>query len=169
MVVFTVAVVFLTLLVAWIAPVKGGSSCGTDQNPSCKGNSALESLCCPYPNVCYWQNNGSPGCCPYGESCNGNSPYTTTTTCTTTPTTTWSTTTCTTTPTTTWNNCNECTTTITSQVVPVTTTVTENAAQAYTTVNGVVYVNAAPRSDFSRILTATMAALSALVCNIFGI
>ncbi|KIV87011.1 hypothetical protein PV11_02584 [Exophiala sideris] len=172
MVVFSVAVVFLTLPASWIALVEGGNSCGTDQNPSCKGNSAFESLCCPSPNVCYWQNNGQPGCCPNGESCNGNSPWTTpTTTCTTTPTTTWSTTTScmTTTPTTTWNNCNECATTVTSQVVPVYTTVTQNAAQAYTTVNGVIYVNAGPKSEFSTILTAMMAGLSALICNIFGV
>ena len=180
MVFFSVVVVVLTLLAAWIAPVEAGNSCGTDQNPSCKGNSVLEAICCPYPNVCYWQNNGSPGCCAYGQSCDGSSPNTTpttTTTCTTTPTTTWgycngcATTTnycneCATTTT----YCNECaTTTVTSQVVPVYTTVTQNAAQAYTTVNGVIYVNAAPKSEFSTILTAMMAAMSALVCNIFGI
>merc|ERR1712000_480717 len=52
-----------------------GNSCGTDQNPYCAGNSVLEQLCCPYPNVCYWQNrNGDPGCCPAGQWCDGSYP-----------------------------------------------------------------------------------------------
>ncbi|OAP65046.1 hypothetical protein AYL99_01018 [Fonsecaea erecta] len=52
------------------------NSCGTDQNPYCAGDSTFEQICCPYPNVCYWQNrNGQPGCCPAGQVCDGSSPY----------------------------------------------------------------------------------------------
>ncbi|KIW34545.1 uncharacterized protein PV07_01322 [Cladophialophora immunda] len=52
------------------------NSCGTDQNPYCAGDSTFEQICCPYPNVCYWQNrNGEPGCCPAGQVCDGSSPY----------------------------------------------------------------------------------------------
>ena len=48
------------------------AQCNTDQNPYCAGNAQFEQLCCPYPNVCYWQNrNGDPGCCPAGQACNG--------------------------------------------------------------------------------------------------
>lgn len=48
------------------------AQCNTDQNPYCKGNSKLESLCCPYPNVCYWADRqGTPACCPAGQSCQG--------------------------------------------------------------------------------------------------
>lgn len=170
-------VVVLTLLLDWITPAVGGNSCGTDQNPYCKGNSALEQLCCPFPNVCYWQNgNGQPACCPAGQNCDGNYPYftpTPTTTWVTTPTPIVVTTSCTTTTpnvitTTTWNNCHLCGT-VTSAVVPVYTTVTANNPQAYTTVNGVIVVNSAPRSDFSTMLTAMLAALSALVCSLFGV
>ena len=46
------------------------AQCNTDQNPYCRGNDQLEQLCCPYPNVCYWQNrNGDPGCCAAGQVC----------------------------------------------------------------------------------------------------
>lgn len=46
------------------------AQCNTDQNPYCAGNDQFEQLCCPYPNVCYWQNrNGDPGCCPAGQAC----------------------------------------------------------------------------------------------------
>lgn len=71
-----VFVAFLTLLPVLLLPAVAQSSCGTDQNPYCAGNDILEQLCCPYPNVCYWQDrDGQPGCCPAGQVCGGVSPY----------------------------------------------------------------------------------------------
>lgn len=47
-------------------------SCNTDQNPTCRGQSAFNSLCCPYPSVCYWADRyRSVGCCPSGQTCLG--------------------------------------------------------------------------------------------------
>ena len=63
---FTILLTLLFLLSTTSA------QCNTDQNPYCKGNSKLESLCCPYPNVCYWADRqGTPACCPAGRSCQG--------------------------------------------------------------------------------------------------
>ena len=68
--------VAVTAFVALISHCVCQNSCGTDQNPYCKGNSVFEQICCPYPNVCYWQNrDGTPGCCPAGQVCDGSSPY----------------------------------------------------------------------------------------------
>ncbi|EHY54323.1 hypothetical protein ABEF92_008776 [Exophiala dermatitidis] len=67
--------VLLMLLFTSLVRATAQDDCGTNQNPYCAGNSLLESLCCPYPNVCYWQNrDGAPGCCPQGQVCNGQ-PY----------------------------------------------------------------------------------------------
>ncbi|EXJ55105.1 hypothetical protein A1O7_08030 [Cladophialophora yegresii CBS 114405] len=68
--------VLLTVLSGLVIQSLSQNSCGTDQNPYCAGNSIFEQLCCPYPNVCYWQNrDGTPGCCPAGQVCDGSSPY----------------------------------------------------------------------------------------------
>jgi hypothetical protein len=50
-------------------------SCNTDQNPYCRGNDELEQLCCPYPNVCYWQRGRIPSCCAAGQVCLGEGGY----------------------------------------------------------------------------------------------
>ncbi len=72
----SVLVVFLAWLSVVLPSTRAQNGCGTDQNPYCAGNSVLEQLCCPYPNVCYWQNrDGEPGCCPAGQVCDGSSPY----------------------------------------------------------------------------------------------
>ncbi|KIW99764.1 uncharacterized protein Z518_10692 [Rhinocladiella mackenziei CBS 650.93] len=69
-------VVFLPLLSLLVVTSVSQNSCGTDQNPYCAGNDVFEQLCCPYPNVCYWQNrDGAPGCCPAGQVCDGDTPY----------------------------------------------------------------------------------------------
>ncbi|EXJ92086.1 hypothetical protein A1O3_00636 [Capronia epimyces CBS 606.96] len=72
MAVFHIPTVLLALLFGLGVLSTAQSNCGTDQNPYCAGNSLLEQLCCPYPNVCYWQDrDGAPGCCPAGQACNG--------------------------------------------------------------------------------------------------
>ena len=59
------AIALLSLILTFVE-----AQCNTDQNPYCAGNDQFEQLCCPYPNVCYWQNrNGDPGCCPAGQAC----------------------------------------------------------------------------------------------------
>lgn len=64
------------VLFALVSPAISQSPCGTDQNPYCKGNKIFEQICCPSPNVCYWQDrDGTPGCCPAGQVCDGSSPY----------------------------------------------------------------------------------------------
>ncbi|KIY01957.1 uncharacterized protein Z520_02095 [Fonsecaea multimorphosa CBS 102226] len=76
--VFAVIVILISVLELPFAVAQ--NSCGTDQNPYCAGDSTFEQLCCPYPDVCYWQNrNGDPGCCPAGQVCDGSSPYYTST------------------------------------------------------------------------------------------
>ena len=46
------------------------NGCNTNENPYCKNDKAFESLCCPYPNRCYYVNRyGAVGCCPEGETC----------------------------------------------------------------------------------------------------
>ncbi|EXJ68640.1 uncharacterized protein A1O5_08434 [Cladophialophora psammophila CBS 110553] len=71
---FTAIVTLLSVLGLHSAVAQ--NSCGTDQNPYCAGDSTFEQICCPYPNVCYWQNrNGEPGCCPAGQVCDGSSYY----------------------------------------------------------------------------------------------
>jgi hypothetical protein len=61
------ALLFITLASA--------QSCNTDQNPYCRGNDELEQLCCPYPNVCYWQRGRIPSCCAAGQVCLGEGGY----------------------------------------------------------------------------------------------
>lgn len=74
---FSALLFSLTLLSILVALAVAQNSCNTNQNPYCAGNSIFEQICCPYPNVCYWQNrNGQPGCCPAGQVCDGSSPYT---------------------------------------------------------------------------------------------
>ncbi len=147
-----------------------GNSCGTDQNPYCAGNSVLEQLCCPYPNVCYWQNrNGDPGCCPAGQWCDGSYPYYSpthnpTTIWVTTPTSTCTTTTPNVITTTTWNSCQQCVT-VTSGVVPV-TTVTQGQPQ--TTANGVIIVNSTAISVAVSVWTPLIGVLLAVMCNVAG-
>jgi len=66
----------LVLLSILVVPSFASSPCGTDQNPSCAGNDIFEQICCPAPNICYWQDrDGSPACCPAGQVCDGSSPY----------------------------------------------------------------------------------------------
>jgi hypothetical protein len=44
-------------------------ACGaTAQNPRCDPSFA-NLICCPYPNVCYWDRQKTPGCCPQGSVC----------------------------------------------------------------------------------------------------
>jgi hypothetical protein len=67
----------LLLALALSTSFVAAQNCATDQNPYCKGNKIFEQICCPYPNVCYWQDrSGTPGCCPAGQVCgtNGNNP-----------------------------------------------------------------------------------------------
>ncbi|EXJ93738.1 hypothetical protein A1O1_02131, partial [Capronia coronata CBS 617.96] len=67
-----VPTILLTVLLGIVVLSLAQSNCGTNQNPYCAGNSVFEQLCCPYPDVCYWQNrDGAPGCCPQGQVCNG--------------------------------------------------------------------------------------------------
>lgn len=63
--------VLFSLLPILFAPIiECQSDCGTNQNPYCAGNSQFEAICCPYPNVCYWEDRlGQPACCPAGQSC----------------------------------------------------------------------------------------------------
>ena len=64
--------VALSLLVFLLCLVTttNAQSCNTDQNPYCRGNKKFEAICCPYPNVCYWADRqGTPACCPAGQSC----------------------------------------------------------------------------------------------------
>src|SRR4051794_21736428 len=59
----------LYLLVGFVT----GQSCNTNQNPYCSGVAQFEVLCCPYPNVCYWEDrDGQAACCPAGQNCNVN-------------------------------------------------------------------------------------------------
>jgi hypothetical protein len=192
MLVSSVCAVVLTLLAPRVlcsSTVTVANNCGTNQNPYCKGNSVLEQLCCPYPNVCYWENrNGDAACCPAGQVCDGSYPYYTpttyisttpyTTTTTTTPTT-WTTTqTGPITITTTENGCQECVTvtsaaggvytTVTSAAGQAYTTVTSAAGQAYSTINGVIVVNPAPRSSVVTLLSDIMAALFACAWAFIG-
>lgn len=61
---------FLTLFLFSFFLLVASQNCNTDQNPSCSGNSALESICCTWPNICYWSNrDGTPACCPQGQDC----------------------------------------------------------------------------------------------------
>lgn len=62
---------FLVLLLFAILPSQVlAQTCNTNQNPTCSGNSKFEALCCPAPNVCYWQNRYEvAGCCPAGQVC----------------------------------------------------------------------------------------------------
>ncbi len=46
------------------------NNCNTQGNPSCAGDVRFLNICCPSPNVCYFQDRlGTPGCCDAGQIC----------------------------------------------------------------------------------------------------
>lgn len=45
------------------------ATCNTDQNPYCAGNSLFEQLCCNPGSICYWSNSGAASCCQAGTDC----------------------------------------------------------------------------------------------------
>lgn len=159
------------------------NGCGTNQNPYCAGNSILEQLCCPYPNVCYWQRNGNGACCPAGQWCDGTYPiytptvhpttiYVVTTSTHPNPTTVVVTSTSPTpTPviiTTTTDNCHQCVvSTVTSGVVPVTSTITQQQPPPQTTANGVIIVSSNAISKETSVGTRILAVMFALILVAF--
>ena len=69
---------WLSLLISLVCT----QTCNTANNPTCNGNSKFATLCCNYPDICYWADrSGTPGCCPAGQTCGvnggGNPPVTT--------------------------------------------------------------------------------------------
>jgi len=54
------------------------TNCNTTDNPTCGDEPRFATLCCPYPNNCYWENRWqSAGCCAAGQDCLGsNAGYT---------------------------------------------------------------------------------------------
>lgn len=62
-----VALISLALLFPDHALSQGCAA--TSQNPHCDPSFA-NVICCPYPNVCYWENRQkTPGCCAVGQVC----------------------------------------------------------------------------------------------------
>lgn len=169
-----------SLAVASTTIVNNG--CGTNQNPYCAGNSILEQLCCPYPNVCYWERNGNGACCPAGQWCDGTYPIYTPTVH---PTTIYVVTTSThpnpttvvitsTSPnptpviiTTTTDNCHQCVvSTVTSGWGPVTSTITQQPP-AQTTANGVIIVSSDAISKGTSMETCILVVILSLFSIVF--
>ena len=54
-------------------PEETPGNCDSLDNPYCAGDERFAGICCPPPNVCYFQDRqGTPGCCPAGQICETN-------------------------------------------------------------------------------------------------